>query len=72
MLVKHLIEELKKCDPEGEVMTEGCDCDGDSAFLERDYYEDGSNAVYIHRSNVPKKKYDNRTILKPLDPPPVA
>ena len=30
MLVKHLIRELSKCDPEMQVITEGCDCNGES------------------------------------------
>lgn len=33
MLVKHLIRELQKCDPEAEVITEGCDCVGDTFSL---------------------------------------
>ncbi len=33
MRVHDLIEELKKCPPDGEVWTEGCDCTGKSALL---------------------------------------
>lgn len=30
MLVKHLIRELQKCNPNAQVITEGCDCYGDT------------------------------------------
>lgn len=70
MTVEQLIVELKKCDPQAEVITEGCDCDGDSAYLQRDPYQDGSAVVYIRRffknTNNRDEKYDNKTIWKPL------
>lgn len=33
MKVKDLIARLQKCDPELEVQTEGCDCNGDTGFV---------------------------------------
>jgi hypothetical protein len=46
MLVKHLISELKKCNPEAEVITEGCDCTGDTFSLALK-----GNVVKISRSD---------------------
>jgi len=47
MKVKHLIKELQKCDPELSVITEGCDCQGDTFSL--DY--DSSGDITICRSD---------------------
>lgn len=47
MKVKHLIRELKKCNPDYAVETEGCDCNGDSCFLEID---EKNSEVMIRRS----------------------
>jgi len=75
MKVKHLIERLKKFDPELEVVTEGCDCNGDTySVVEMDwnplYYKSSTNVehvVYIGRSDDVKDEegdhieYDNKT-----------
>jgi len=53
MKVKHLIRELMKCDPEHEVETEGCDCDGDTYCVEQ-----RSNFVYIRRHDEFISLYD--------------
>ena len=67
MLVKHLIRELQKCNPEAEVTTEGCDCTGDSYNLEITpdgmLVEIGRHDAYVRYPD----KYDNRTDTpKPL------
>lgn len=52
MKVRELIEKLQKANPDAEVHTEGCDCNGDVAIVLVD--EDGavmlgrSDATYIH------------------------
>lgn len=52
MKVKHLIRELQKCDPEMEVVTEGCDCTGDSYKVSVDPGWDGQPPmVSIDRSD---------------------
>lgn len=63
MLVKHLIRELQKCDPELPVETEGCDCYGDTYFVEQN-----ESLVCIQRSDFIVRfpdKYDN-TLDTPL------
>lgn len=55
MRVKHLIEELSKCDPEMEVQTEGCDCYGDTVSVKVLEYgplaeEPGKKVVLIERN----------------------
>lgn len=66
MLVKHLIRELQKCNPEARVWTEGCDCTGDSCAVVVD--EDGD--IEIARSDRFVRypdQYDNSTDTpKPL------
>jgi len=47
MKVKHLIVELQKFNPELEVITEGCDCDGDSASVKEVKFVMGK----IHKNN---------------------
>jgi hypothetical protein len=42
--VHELIDLLQRCDPEAEVWTEGCDCDGESCSVGVSLGE-----VYIHR-----------------------
>lgn len=64
MKVKHLIRELKKCNPELEVITEGCDCQGDSAAVKRQ-----KTSVLIIRgaSLETDEPYDNtQDTLEPL------
>lgn len=56
MLVKHLIRELQKCNPEARVITEGCDCTGDTYSLAP---ESKGRWVEISRSERYTKKYDN-------------
>lgn len=58
MLVKHLIRELLKCGQDVEVITEGCDCVGDSYAVE--ISKDGLR-VMITRSDYrpPGTDYDN-------------
>lgn len=48
MKVKHLIRELQKCGPELEVITEGCDCCGDSFAVTQ---ESDQGTVTIVRSD---------------------
>lgn len=60
MLVKHLIEELQKCNPEAEVITEGCDCQGDSAYVSID----DEATVCINRETYKRhgvEHYNNRS-----------
>jgi hypothetical protein len=52
MKVKHLIEELMKCDQELDVITEGCDCDGDSYAVK----ESDRNTIYWHFSERAKER----------------
>lgn len=47
MKVSELIEALRKAKPDAEVMTEGCDCDGNAAFV----LVDESGTVMIARPN---------------------
>lgn len=64
MRVKHLIRELHRCDPEAEVLTEGCDCYGDSYAL--DTSEAGE--VLIQRSAMCDTAYQNSDDTpRPLD-----
>ena len=48
MKVKELIKILKKCNPEYEVRTEGCDCYGDVEFVNDKYLE---NEVFLGRKD---------------------
>lgn len=54
MLVKNLIRELQKCDPNMEVITEGCDCDGNSIKVTVN-----NRCVYIEREDYSFKDYKN-------------
>lgn len=56
MLVKRLIRELMKCDPEAVVSTEGCDCYGDSYCIT---YNAKENEVMIERDHLPHGRYNN-------------
>lgn len=52
MKVSELIEKLQKAPPDAEVLTEGCDCNGDTAIVI--VGEDGvmiarSDSTYIHK-----------------------
>lgn len=47
MKVKELIEALKNCNQDAEVVTEGCDCYGDVAIVSKDHLKD---VVFLGRS----------------------
>lgn len=56
MNVKQLMEILIHCNPEDEVITEGCDCFGDVAEIER----------------LPDGCYHNHTLVRVVDGPCVV
>lgn len=62
MKVRHLMKELEKVNPEFEVLTEGCDCIGDSACIVEDQRE---KCVTIMRSPICS---DYRNTDPPLEP----
>jgi hypothetical protein len=47
MTVRQLIKKLRKCDPDAEVETEGCDCYGDVRKVVK---KKKRNAVLLRRS----------------------
>jgi hypothetical protein len=49
--VKDLIARLQKCDSELEVLTEGCDCNGDTSFVIVIDDHGGQTVVMICRSD---------------------
>jgi hypothetical protein len=69
MLVKHLIHELQKCNPDSEVITEGCDCTGDTFQLAiiRGAHEDIPEIIEISRSD--RYTTDNNTYDNTKDTP---
>jgi hypothetical protein len=52
MTVLELIEALRQCDPDVEVLTEGCDCEGDvGAVVEQQEQEGTRRWVMLRRSH---------------------
>lgn len=56
MLVKHLIRELQKVNPEFQVLTEGCDCFGESAYVAIDATD---KSISIMRDSSFGRNYNN-------------
>lgn len=64
MKVKHLIRELLKCDPEMPVITEGCDCEGESyrvaienggvTICRQHYGDEPNNSNYDNSTDTPR------------------
>jgi len=53
MLISHLIRELKKAKElwgDAEVITEGCDCSGDTFCIEHNDWDKDANSITICRS----------------------
>lgn len=47
LTVRELIEALQKCDPDAEVLTEGCDCEGEAKSVTT--YPYAENTIQIGR-----------------------